>query len=125
MTLSLIAVILSGFAGAIAHWFNNYTKGKTENSFWAYLKENKNHTISTFITIFASSATLYQTTPPSLTTSALITAFLAGYTLDSAMNKDNTPTYKEIKQEIKKIEDIKNEDKTKSISDLIADDDML
>lgn len=125
MTLSLIAVILAGFTGATAHWFNTYAKGKTENSFWNYLKDNKNHTISTFITIFASSATLYQTTPPSLTVSAIITAFLAGYTLDSAMNKDSTPTIKEIKQTIKTIAQTRKEDEDKTLSDLIADDDKL
>lgn len=121
----LALVILIGLLGAIAHWFNNYAKGKTENGFVAYLKSNSTNTISTFISILVSSLTLYQTNPPTFSISLLITTFLAGYSLDSVINKDNTPTIKDIKKELKKIEDIKHEDENKNISDLIADDNRI
>jgi hypothetical protein len=90
--LNFLVILLTGFGGLFAHWYNRYVQGRTQTKFLDYLREYQQRTISSCLTILASEITLFQTTPPDLTLNALFTAFTYGYTLDSIMNREKLPT---------------------------------
>lgn len=90
--LTFAAVIACGFLGVIAHWFNRYAQGRTENSFKDYLLVYRTRTISSLVSVFASSAALYQFVLPEMSLATLLSAFTAGYTIDSVVNKEQKQT---------------------------------
>jgi hypothetical protein len=89
--MTLLALIGSGIAGILAHWYVTFLQGRTSSTFKDYLLLNKAETVRSVLANLAAAATLYQITPE-LTISACVTAYLAGYTLDSKLNSDaNAP----------------------------------
>jgi hypothetical protein len=90
--LNFLVILLTGFGGLCAHWYNRYVQGRTNSTFLQYLSEYRQRTISSCLTILASEITLFQTTPPDLTLNALFTAFTYGYTLDSIINREKLPS---------------------------------
>lgn len=93
--LSFATILLSGFAGLAAHWYNRYAQGRTNNSFKDYLMADMRHTVSSVLSILATEIVTFSAAPVELTMSAIFTAFTYGYTLDSIMNREgqkNTTT---------------------------------
>jgi hypothetical protein len=90
--LNFLVILLTGFGGLFAHWYNRYVQGRTNNTFLEYLREYQQRTISSCLTILASEIALFQTTPPDLTLNAIFTAFTYGYTLDSIINREKLKT---------------------------------
>jgi hypothetical protein len=89
--MTLLALIHCGLAGILAHWYVTYAQGRTSSTFKDYLLLNKLETIRSVLANLAATATLYQITPE-LTIGACVTAYLAGYKLDSVLNSDaNAP----------------------------------
>jgi hypothetical protein len=89
--MTLLALIGSGLAGILAHWYVAFLQGRTSSTFKDYLLLNKAETVRSVLANLAAAATLYQITPE-LTIGACVTAYLAGYTLDSKLNSDaNAP----------------------------------
>jgi hypothetical protein len=90
--MTFAALLLSGLLGIVAHWYVNFKKRRTTSTFKEYLLENGGDTIQSVSANLASVVGLYQATP-TLSVMSCITAYLAGYALDNALNKDaNAPT---------------------------------
>lgn len=88
--MELLLYLIAGLLGIAGHWYIRWSQDRTDLSFVEYLKTNSRKTVASAISILGSSLLVYQVSPPELSTQLLITSFLAGYTLDSSVNKDPT-----------------------------------
>jgi len=121
--MAFIMVVLAGFLGILAHWFNRWVDGRSESTFFEYISAYKKRTISSAISVFASSAAAYEVMPPDLTLMAFLSSFSAGYMLDSVINKDKPVATKVIATD--KVAEVKNAQDAKSLDDVLRDDRAL
>lgn len=85
--LTFLAILLTGYCGLAAHWYNRYAQGRTDSTFLEYLNTYRNRTISSCLSILASEIALFQGSPVELTMQTIFAAFTYGYTIDSIMNR--------------------------------------
>ena len=115
--MTFIYILLAGLLGVVGHWLTRWTAGRTQSSFWDYLMLYKGRTISSIFSIIGSSALIYQSAPDDVAGKALfslvISAYATGYMLDSTVNKDKLPPV------TKEVKDKVNEDKSKSLRDIL------
>lgn len=101
MTLAII--ILAGLLGIFGHWVTRWKQKRTTSTFGAYIMTYKVETFTSICSNVIASMSLYMANPEVEGNSLLmliITAYTAGFTLDSALNKDanyvtNTPPKQE------------------------------
>lgn len=85
--MTFLVLLAAAFAGLFAHWIKKWGRGETDAGFIDYMKENRKHSIGSVSAIFASVVSMYTIGDVVLTGQAAATAFMAGYVLDSAINK--------------------------------------
>jgi len=88
--VSFIVLILFGFLGLISHWFKRWARKQTEENFISYMVCNRKSSIASITTVIASIVGMLTVAGGGvieLSTQAVSTAFLAGYAVDSAVNK--------------------------------------
>ena len=85
-------IILAGLAGVVAHWAKSSYRGTLPNGLVDYFfKSNKVATVRTVATLTAALAGIIATNPE-LSMSVISTAFLAGFSADSALNSGEEPS---------------------------------
>lgn len=86
--INFLLMLASGVLGLTSHWFKRWVRGQTRHDFVVYLCINKAATWSSVVTMVASVFALAPSADMDLTMQALGNAFMAGYMIDSALNKD-------------------------------------
>lgn len=131
MFFVILAVELFGIAG---HWWNRWADGRTEDTFWEYLKENKAHTVASFFSILSSSSVVFANIPDDISNKnlllAILGAFGSAYMLDSITNKSSTPSVTPeavlINRKVAEtVQDIKAVDSKKVLDDIMKEDASL
>jgi hypothetical protein len=79
-----VIFIFVGFLGLISHWFKRYVRKQCDKSFMAYMTDDWKHSVASIITMVAAVLSL---SGHDLSQEALSMAFLAGYSIDSMVNK--------------------------------------
>jgi hypothetical protein len=82
----ILALIISSMVGLIANWLKMWSLGETKADFVDYMKAYKKHSIGSIITAIGAGITV-STSVAELTTNAIALAFLAGFAIDSTINK--------------------------------------
>ena len=118
--VTLAIIVICGLLGVVGHWLNRYTQGRTESSFKDYMLEYKARTMQSITANLASSFTIYASLPEDIHGKPLVMvvigAYMAGYTLDSNLNRDVKPEPKV------KVQRAVKDDAKKSIDDLLDSD---
>ena len=86
LDVNFIELLLIAFTGLIAHWLKKWASGQTDADFKTYMLTHKKNSIASVCTVIASIVGMYSTGVADAEL-AQATAFLLGYTLDSATNK--------------------------------------
>lgn len=109
--MEFIIYLIAGLLGIAGHWAVRWSQDRTNSTFTEYLLNNKRYTIGAVVSVFGSSATIFSIAPPEFSMQLITTAFLAGYTLDSSINRDaGTP---KVEKKSEKLSDIVNSTRTK------------
>mgnify|MGYP000016899689 CR=1 FL=1 len=82
-----LVLLVAGVFGLVMHWLKRWARKQTDNNFWQYMTLHKKHSIASLTSLFAVMAGLISTVDVVLGVPLFATAFLAGYTIDSAVNK--------------------------------------
>ncbi|WP_426994452.1 hypothetical protein [Methylomonas sp. CM2] len=85
--MELAIFIVTGFAGLTAHWFKRWARGQTEAGFADYMLTHKRYTVASVCSMIGAIAGLYLAGDVELSQSSAALAFMAGYNIDSAVNK--------------------------------------
>lgn len=85
--MSFIYLLLTGFFGLFAHWLKKWSRGQIEQGFIAYMSAEKKHSIAAVVTLFGAIVTMYTTGDIELSKQVLAMAFMAGFSIDSLINK--------------------------------------
>ena len=85
--MTFLALIVVGLFGIYLHWAKKRKRQQTLSTFKQYLIVHKQATIQTFISLFVAIVAMYQLGGVELNSQWLANAFMAGYGLDSLMNK--------------------------------------
>lgn len=85
--MTFIALLLIGLSGLFSHWLKRWARGQTVSGFVEYMNANKRHSIAAVASLFGAIAALYTSGPVEFTQQYAALAFLAGYSVDSALNK--------------------------------------
>lgn len=85
--MNFLLFLLVGSAGLFCHWFKRWARGQISLGFIAYMATEKRHSIASVTTLFSSIIAMYIAVDVELTKQALALAFMAGYGVDSAVNK--------------------------------------
>jgi hypothetical protein len=132
--MNLLILMVCGLLGIIAHWYVNYKRKRTTSTFKEYLFENGAETIHSLSANLGAVVAIYQVPTANTETFVLmcITAYLAGYKLDSVFNKDAKAVTVEptkapeerviVRGEPKSIKEFVSDDKNKSINAILDDD---
>ncbi|WP_427501379.1 hypothetical protein ACQE3E_06670 [Methylomonas sp. MED-D] len=83
----MMILILLGLLGLFAHWAKRHWRGQSECSFTDYLLTHKRHTAASVLTLIGSVVGLFAVGDVELTQQTAALAFMAGYNIDSAVNK--------------------------------------
>jgi hypothetical protein len=106
--LSFYLIFGAGLLGVLGHWLTRWAQGRTQNTFWEYLVGFKANTISSIFANIFSSGVIYSSTPEDISGRALVLVVLgaygAGYTLDSKLNKDESPGDVLVREKIKELQ---------------------
>ena len=90
---TLIFIVLSGFLGVFGHWLTRYSQGRTASTFKEYIMGEWAASVQSLLANFVSSISLTQTLPDhptlQLTCAVAYGAFMAGWGLDSGLNRDD------------------------------------
>lgn len=117
--MTFIYILMASLIGVVGHWVTRWSQGRTNSTFWEYLMCYKANTLSSIFSILASSSAVYTTTPVDIEGHGLLMLLLgcysSGYMLDSKVNKDKAPVNEPAKES-------KEDDKAKSLNDLLDDD---
>ena len=85
-------IILAQLLGILGHWATRWAQGRTTTTFKEYLVGMKTQTIESVIASLTSAFTIYASIPEGLAGKplvlVLIGAYMAGYALDSKLNRD-------------------------------------
>lgn len=86
----LIIFFLAGFAGMLVHWAKRWVRDETKASLYCYLfdKQPKYTALSVLTYSSAMAGVLAMGIADYKTSQSLAISFLAGYMIDSAINKD-------------------------------------
>lgn len=87
--MSFLLLLLVGFWGLFSHWLKKWARGQIESSFIAYMRSEKKHSIASVATLFAAIVAMYVGGDIELTKQTLAIGFMAGYGIDSAVNKSS------------------------------------
>lgn len=122
--MNFAIVVVVGLLGVLAHWYNRYAQGRTDNTFVEYLMCYKARTFSSLLSNFAASSATFATAPVELSLQVVLLAFTSGYAIDSIMNKETKPEIVTVepKETIKKVV---KDDQVKSIDSILDDDSRL
>ncbi len=85
--MSFLLFLLAGFVGLFLHWFKKWSRGEIAIGFIAYMITEKKHSIASVVALFSAIVTMYVGGDIELTKQSLALAFMAGYSIDSAINK--------------------------------------
>ena len=85
--MEFLVLFLIALAGLVMHWFKRWLRTQTANNFLDYMKVNPKHSISSVTTVFAAIVTMQSTGRLDLSPMVIANAFLAGYGIDSMVNK--------------------------------------
>lgn len=85
--MTLLLLINIGLIGLFAHWFKRWARGQTESDFITYMGVHKRHSLASVATMIGAVAALYSVSEVVLSQQAMALAFLAGYSIDSTVNK--------------------------------------
>lgn len=85
--MTFIAIIFIGLLGLFAHWVKKWCRGQTSAGFIEYMRGERKHTIASLSALSSAIAGIYVVGDVVLTGQVAATAFLAGYSIDSALNK--------------------------------------
>ena len=88
--LGFAILCLSGFAGMFVHWAKKWVRDETDTGLYQYLFQiKKKSTALSMLTYFSVIATMLAAGSVDYWSSQTLSiAFLAGYMIDSAINKD-------------------------------------
>jgi len=125
--MTFFLILAAGLLGIGGHWLNRYIQERTESTFFEYLMVYKARTFGSVFSIVGSSTLIFQSAPVDIAGRDLImlllSAYTAGYMLDSAVNKDApVPVPVPAPVVLKPIENNANADKNKSLNNILADD---
>jgi len=84
----------AGLVGMVAHYMSKWFRGEITDSLMGYFfKVYNRRTVATLISLAVAEATAFATSTLDVASlqTILSVGFLAGYSLDSAVNKGNTP----------------------------------
>jgi len=84
--MTLLVLIIVGLFGMVGHWAKRLGRKQSKTSLIAYIKVNPWHTIGAVCSMLFGIFTLNGV---ELSQQLLVSAFLMGYTADSAVNKDD------------------------------------
>jgi hypothetical protein len=88
----LSLIILAQLFGILGHWATRWVQGRTTTTFKEYLVGMKTQTIESVLASLTSAFTIYASIPEDLAGKplvlVLIGAYMAGYALDSKLNRD-------------------------------------
>jgi hypothetical protein len=85
---ALLSIV--GLLGLFTHWFNDWVKGRVRQSFSEYMLGAYGHSLGSLGALFTLVATQVATGHGDiLDPMVFITAFTAGYSLDSLINKSS------------------------------------
>jgi hypothetical protein len=85
--MAFLLLLTAGFIGLVAHWLKRWARGQTVSSFWHYMSTHKRHSVASVMSLFAATVAMFTAGDIELTNQSLATAFLAGYAIDSTVNK--------------------------------------
>lgn len=85
---TIVLAYLVGLLGSIAHWAKKYSRDQTEDTILHHFKENIPHTIACLATLSGAIAGFTSVGIDLSETKDLSMLFLAGYGIDSAVNKN-------------------------------------
>jgi hypothetical protein len=106
--LSFYLIFGAGLLGVVGHWLTRWAQGRTQNTFWRYLMMYRANTISSIFANIFSCGVIYSSTPEDISGRALVLVVLgaygAGYTLDSKLNKDESPGDVLVREKIKELQ---------------------
>ena len=83
-TLILFIIALLGLG---LHWFKRWLRDQTTYNFIDYMRINPKHSISSVTSVFVAIMTMQSTGLLDLSPMVIANAFLAGYGIDSMVNK--------------------------------------
>lgn len=85
-----LVFVLVGIAGMVIHWAKKWVRAQTKCSLFVYLfVKNRQYTALAFLTYTAAIATILMVGVVDYKShQSLAMAFMAGYMIDSALNKD-------------------------------------
>ena len=88
----LLFILIAQFLGILGHWATRWAQGRTTSTFKDYLFGMKAQTLESVLVSITSAFTIYASIPENLTGKPLILiligAYMAGYALDSKLNRD-------------------------------------
>jgi len=87
--MEFLILFLIALAGLVVHWLKKWLRSQTNNNFIDYMSINPKHSLSSVTTVFAAIVTMQSAGMLDLSPSIMANAFLAGYGIDSMVNKDN------------------------------------
>lgn len=87
--MDFFAYLGLALSGLVAHWYKRYARGQTRSSFLDYLRGHRKHTAASVVAIVTGVFGMFVTGEAiALSAQTAGAAFMLGYTLDSAVNKD-------------------------------------
>jgi uncharacterized membrane protein YeaQ/YmgE (transglycosylase-associated protein family) len=106
--MSLYLIFGAGLLGILGHWVTRWSQGRTQSTFLGYLSAYRSHTLSSLFANLGSSGLIYSSTPEDIAGRALVLvvigAYVAGYTLDSKINRDESLSDKLVHEKLKKLQ---------------------
>jgi len=85
--MTLILLLLTGFAGLFAHWYKRWLRGQTVAGFIDYMSTHKRHSAASVLSLFGAIAVICAGADVELTQQSVALAFTAGFSVDSTLNK--------------------------------------
>jgi hypothetical protein len=85
--MSILLLLLAGGVGLFAHWLKLWAREQTASGFIDYMKAHKRYTIAAVSTLVGSIIGMYVIGDVELTKQTLAMAFMAGFSIDAAVNK--------------------------------------
>lgn len=85
--MTLILLLLAGFSGLFAHWFKRWLRGQTEAGFIDYMSTHKRHSAASVLSLLGAIIAMVAVADVELTQQTLALAFMAGFSIDSTLNK--------------------------------------
>ena len=85
--MTILIFIAVGLIGLIAHWFKRWARAQTNKNFIVYMAQNRKHSIASVLSVLGAVAGIGSMEMIEISQQTLSMAFLAGYSIDSMVNK--------------------------------------